>query len=97
MEQEDYVLRMISVLGMALARIRRMLLQGENAAARHELEHAARSAGLDLGMLIGLDERSLRPFLLTGGVFDQAKCAFFAELVYLEWRRAIAAESKQDA
>ncbi|HEY4215821.1 MAG TPA: hypothetical protein VGM67_01715 [Gemmatimonadaceae bacterium] len=97
MEQEDYLLRMIASIGIALSRIRRMLFEGKNAEARQEIEHAAVTVGLDLNLLIGLDARSLRPFLQTGGVFDQAKCAFFAELVYLEWQREVAAGSEHDA
>jgi hypothetical protein len=87
MQREDYMLRIIAQMGRVLARIRRMLLEGENADAGDELEHAAQHAGIDLGFVIALDEQSLRPLLLTGGELDRPKCAFFAEVVYLEWRR----------
>jgi hypothetical protein len=87
MQREDYLLRMIAQMGRVLARIRRMLLEGKNAEAGEELEHAAQKGGIDLRLVIALDEPSLEPLLLTGGEIDRAKCAFFAELVYLEWRR----------
>ena len=90
MQREDYLLRMIAQMGMVLARIRRKLLDGKNAEAGEELEHAAQKGGIDLRFVISLDEASLRPMLLTGGELDRPKCAFFAELVYLEWRRQMA-------
>jgi hypothetical protein len=90
MEREDYLLRMISQMGRVLAAIRRMLLEGKNSAAGDELEHAAQKGGIDLRLVIALDEPSLRPLLLTGGEIDRPKCAFFAELIYLEWRRQLA-------
>jgi len=90
MEREDYLIRMIAQMGLVLARVRRMLLEGKNAEAGGELEDAAVKGGIDLGLVIALDETSLRPLLLTGGDFDRPKCAFFAEVVYLEWRRQVA-------
>lgn len=87
MEREDYLIRMIAQMGLVLARVRRMLLEGKNAEAGGDLEDAALKGGIDLGLVIALDETSLRPLLLTGGDFDRPKCAFFAEVVYLEWRR----------
>jgi hypothetical protein len=90
MQREDYILRMIAQMGLVLARIRRMLLEGKNAEAGGELEQVAVKGGIDLRMVIALDEDSLRPMLLTGGEFDRPKCAFFGELVYLEWRRQLA-------
>ena len=90
MQREDYLLRMIAQMGRVLARIRQMLLEGKNSEAGDELEHAAQKGGIDLRLVIALDGASLRPLLLTGGEIDRPKCAFFAELVYLEWRRQLA-------
>jgi hypothetical protein len=90
MEREDYLIRMIAQMGLVLARVRRMLLEGRNVEAGGELEEAAVKGGIDLGLVIALDEPSLRPLLLTGGDFDRPKCAFFAEVVYLEWQRQLA-------
>ena len=90
MQREDYLLRMIGQMGRVLAAIRRKLLEGKNAEAGDELEHAARKGGLDLALVIALDEPSLEPLLRTGGEIDRPKCAFFAEVVYLEWRRQLA-------
>jgi hypothetical protein len=97
MEREDYLIRMIAQMGLVLARVRRMLLEGKNAEAGGELEDAAVKGGIDLGLVIALDETSLRPLLLTGGDFDRPKCAFFAEVVYLEWRRQLAMDHAERA
>jgi hypothetical protein len=93
MQREDYLLRMIAQMGRVLARIRRMLLEGKNSEASDELEHAARKGGIDLRLVIALDEASLEPLLRTGGEIDRPKCAFFAEVIYLEWRRQLATGS----
>jgi hypothetical protein len=90
MQRQDYLLRLIQQMGRTLARIREMILAGRSAEAGQELENVARQAGVDLRFVIALDETSLRPMLITAGEIDRAKCALFAELVYLEWRRAIA-------
>jgi hypothetical protein len=85
--EEDYLLRMIAQMGRVLAHIRRLLTEGKSSEAGAELERASQTGGIDLALVIALDEASLRPWLLTGGEFDRPKCAFFAELIYLEWRR----------
>ncbi|HEU4996571.1 MAG TPA: hypothetical protein VFT29_17260 [Gemmatimonadaceae bacterium] len=90
MQREDYVLRMIAQMARVLAHVRRLLTQGKNAEAGDDLEQAARKGGVDLGFIIALDEPSLRPLITTGGEIARPKCAFFAELVYLEWRRQLA-------
>lgn len=90
MEREDYLLRMIAQTALVLARVRRMIFQGKTSGAGEELAQAAVRGGIDLHFVIALDEASLRPLLTTGGEFDRPKCAFFAELVYLEWRRQLA-------
>jgi hypothetical protein len=90
MQREDYLLRMIAQMGRVLARIRRMLLEGKNSEAGDELELAAQKGGIDLRLVIALDEASLEPLLRTGGEIDRPKCAFFAEVIYLEWRRQLA-------
>jgi hypothetical protein len=90
MEREDYILRMIAQMALVLARVRRMLLEGKNSEAGDELEHAAEKGGIDLRLIIALDEASLKPLLRTGGEIDRPKCAFFAEVIYLEWRRQLA-------
>jgi hypothetical protein len=87
MKREDYLLRMIAQMGLVLARVRRLLLEGKNAEAGPELEQAALKGGIDLSLVIALDEPSLRPLLFTAGELDRPKCAFFAEVVSLEWRR----------
>lgn len=87
MQREDYLLRMIAQMGLVLARVRRMLLEGKNAEAGRELEQASLKGGIDLALVIALDEPSLRPLLFTAGELDRPRCAFFAEVVYLEWRR----------
>jgi hypothetical protein len=97
MQREDYVLRMIAQMGQALARIRRKLLDGEHAEAGAELESTAHQAGIELPFVLALDEASLRPLLTTGGELDRPKCAFFAELVYLEWRRQVAMGRRERA
>jgi len=90
MQREDYLLRMIAQMALVLARIRRMLLEGKNSEAGDELEYAAQKGGIDLSLMIALDEASLEPMLRTGGEIDRPKCAFFAEVIYLEWRRQLA-------
>ena len=90
MQREDYLLRMIAQAARVLAAVRRMLLEGKHAEAGGELERAAQTGGLDLRFVIALDEKSLEPLLTTGGEIDRPKCAFFAEVVYLEWRRQLA-------
>ena len=90
MKREDYLLRMIAQMGLVLARVRRLLLEGKNAEAGGELEQAALKGGIDLALVIALDEPSLRPLLFTAGELDRPKAAFFAEVVYLEWRRQYA-------
>src|SRR5262247_219777 len=89
-QREDYLLRMIAQMGRVLASIRRKLLEGKNVEAGADLESVARQGGIDLRYVIALDETSLRPLLLTGGEIDRAKCAFFGEVIYLEWRRQLA-------
>lgn len=90
MQREDYLLRMIAQMGLVLARVRRLLLEGKNEEAGGDLEQAALKGGIDLGLVIALDEPSLRPLLFVAGELDRPKCAFFAEVVYLEWRRQFA-------
>jgi hypothetical protein len=90
MQREDYLLRMIAQMGRVLAAIRRMLLEGKNSAAGDELERAALNGGIDLRLVLALDEPSLEPLLRTAGEIDRPKCAFFAEVIYLEWRRQLA-------
>ena len=90
MQREDYLLRMIAQAARVLAAVRRMLLEGKHAEAGSELERAAQTGGLDLRFVIALDAKSLEPLLTTGGEIDRPKCAFFAEVVYLEWRRQLA-------
>ena len=90
MQREDYLLRMIAQMGRVLAAARRMLLEGRNSAAGDELERAAQQGGIDLRLVLALDETSLEPLLRTGGEIDRPKCALFAEVVYLEWRRQLA-------
>jgi hypothetical protein len=90
MQREDYLLRMIAQMGRVLAAIRRMLLEGKNSAAGDELERAALNGGIDLRLVLALDESSLEPLLRTAGEIDRPKCAFFAEVIYLEWRRQLA-------
>jgi hypothetical protein len=89
MQREDYLLRMIAQMGRVLAAVRRLLLQGKTAEAGEQLEHAAQKGGIDLRLVIALDETSLEPLLRTGGEIDRPKCAFFAEVIYLEWQRRI--------
>ena len=91
MQREDYLLRMIAQMARVLARIRRRLVEGKYTEAGDELEQVARQGGIDLRYLVALDETSLRPLLLTGGEIDRSKCAFFGEVLYLEWRRLLAA------
>jgi hypothetical protein len=91
MQRQDYLLRLIQQMGRTLARIREMLLAGRDEEAGAELATVAQQAGIDLRFVIALEEASLRPLLLTGGEIDRPKCALFAELVYLEWRRSLAA------
>ena len=90
MQRDDYLLRMIAQMARVLARVRRLLLEGKNSEAGDELEYAAQKGGIDLRLVSALDEASLRPLLLTGGEVDRPKCALFAELMYLEWRRQVA-------
>ena len=97
MQREDYLLRMIAQMARVLARIRELLLEGKNIEAGEELEHAALKGGIDLRLVIALDEPSLRPLLLTGGEIDRPKCALFAELVYLDWRLQIASTRASSA
>src|SRR5688572_4249082 len=89
-QREDYLLRMIAQMGRVLAHVRRLLLEGKHADAGDELGRAAQQGGVDLRILIALDEGSLRPLLTTGGEIDRPKCAFFAEVLYLEWSRQLA-------
>jgi len=84
------MLRMIAQMGRVLAAVRRMLLEGRTAEAGDQLEHAAQKGGIDLKLVIALDEPSLEPLLRTGGEIDRPKCAFFAEVIYLEWQRQLA-------
>jgi hypothetical protein len=56
MQREDYMLRMIAQMGRVLAAIRRMLLDGRNSAAGDEHERAAQQGGVDLGLVLALDE-----------------------------------------
>src|SRR6185369_448668 len=97
MQREDYMLRMIAQMGRVLAAIRRMLIEGKTAEAGGELENAAQKGGIDLALLIALDEPSLEPWLRTGGEIDLPKCAFFAEVVYLEWQRQVAMQQGERA
>lgn len=90
MQREDYLLRMIAQMARVLATVRRKLLEGRNAEAGDDLEGAAQKGGIDLGLLLALDPASLDPMLRTGGEIDRPKCAFFAEVLYLEWRRQLA-------
>jgi hypothetical protein len=71
MQREDFLLRMIAQMGRVLAAVRRMLLEGKNAAAGDELERTARQGGIDLRLVLALDEPSLEPLLRTGGEIDR--------------------------
>lgn len=97
MQREDYLLRMIAQMGRVLAAVRRRLLEGRYSEAGEELERAAQGGGIDLRFLIALDEASLEPMLRTGGEIDRPKCAFFAEVIYLEWRRNLAMHRMDEA
>jgi len=97
MQREDYLLRMIAQMARVLARIRQMLLEGKNSEAGAELDYAAQKGGIDLRLVSALYEASLRPLLFTGGEIDRPKCAFFAEIMYLEWRRQTAMAHLPDA
>jgi hypothetical protein len=90
MQREDYILRMIAQMGRILTRIRHLLVEGKNAEAGEDLASVAQKGGLDLELVIALDEASLGQLLLTGGEIDRPKCALFAEVIYLEWRRQVA-------
>ena len=90
MLREDYLLRMIAQMGRVLAAVRRLLTEGRTSEAGEELGRAAQQGGIDLRLLIALDETSLEPMLRTGGEIDRPRCAFFAEVLYLEWRRQVA-------
>ena len=96
-QREDYILRMIAQMARVLAHVRRLLLEGKHAEAGDELAGAARQGGVDLRFLLALDEASLRPLLTTGGEIDRPKCAFFAEVLYLEWSRLQAMEKPEAA
>lgn len=87
MQRDDYILRMIAQMARVLARVRQLMLEGKHAEAGDELDRVSKQGGVDLRLIIALDEQSLRPLLVTGGEIDRAKCAFFAECVYLEWQR----------
>ena len=89
-QREDFILNMIAQMARVLAHVRRLLVEGKHEDAGGELEQAARKGGIDLRFLIALDEASLRPMLLTGGEIDRPKCAFLADVVYLEWQRQVA-------
>jgi hypothetical protein len=91
-QREDYLIRMIAQMARVLAAIRRKLIDGKNAEAGEELEQVAQKGGIDLRLVLALDEPSLEPLLSTGGEIDRPKCAFFAEVIYLEWRRQLAME-----
>lgn len=95
-QREDYILRMIAQMARVLAHVRRLLLEGKHAEAGDELSSAARQGGVDLRILLALDAESLRPLLTTGGEIDRPKCAFFAEVLYLEWSR-LQATGKSEA
>ena len=86
-QREDYILRMIAQMARVLAHVRRLLLEGKHAEAGTALNDASRQGGVDLRILLALDAESLRPLLTTGGEIDRPKCAFFAEVLYLEWSR----------
>ena len=86
-QREDYLLRMIAQMWRVLAHVRRLLLEGKHAEAGEELGRASLQGGIDLKLLTALDADSLRPLLTTGGEIDRPKCAFFAEVLYLEWSR----------
>lgn len=90
MQREDYLLRMIAQMARVLAAVRRKLLDGNTSGAGEELERAAQGGGIDLRFLVALDEKSLEPLISTGGEIDRPKCAFLAEVLYLEWRRQLA-------
>jgi hypothetical protein len=96
-QREDYLLRMIAQMARVLAAIRRRLIEGKNSEAGEELEQVAQKGGIDLRLVLALDEPSLEPLLSTGGEIDRAKCAFFAEVIYLEWRRQLAMEHVSQA
>ena len=91
------MLRMIAQMGRVLAHVRRLLLEGKHSEAGEELQRAAEKGGIDLRFIIALDEASLRPLLVTAAEIDRPKCAFFAELVYLEWRRQLAMRNMDSA
>ena len=96
-QREDYLLRMIAQMAMVLARVRRSLLEGKTAEAGDDLNDAAQKGGIDLRLVIALDEASLEPMLRTGGEIDRPKCAFFAEVIYLEWQRQLAMRQPKQA
>lgn len=97
MQREDYILRNIALMGRALARVRRMLIEGKNSEAAEEINRVSRDGGLDLPLLMGLDSESIAQLLLTGGEIDRPKSAFFAEILHLEWRRRVAVGSAKTA
>jgi hypothetical protein len=83
--QRDYILRIIEQLGVALAAIRRRILQGEKAGeVSAALARTAGQAGFDIDILRAFDLDTLRLFVMPTGEVEPSRCWLMAEILYLD-------------
>ncbi|UCC73798.1 MAG: hypothetical protein JSV86_04355 [Gemmatimonadota bacterium] len=84
MAQRDYLLRQIEQLGVALARIRELILGGEPVLAKAGLQQVAAQSGVDLEVLQVLAPESLLQLLMGAGEGNLEKLIPAAEVLFLK-------------
>lgn len=98
MQQGDYILRLIEILGQALIRLRKMIVGGEDPAeVDRELQAVAEKGGVDLELARQVDEDTLLLLMSPGGEPEPARCWLMAELLYLDGLRAELEEEEGEA
>ena len=98
MQERDYILRIIEILGEALVRLRKRIMGGEDPAeVEGDLQDVAEKGGVDLELARQVDEDTLLLLMSPGGEPEPARCWLTAELLYLDGLRAELEEKEGEA
>lgn len=99
MAQQDYLLRIIEVVGLMLIRLRKLLVGGEigPGEAEERIQHAADRAGLDLHFLCAVDQETLVMLMSPTGEVEPGRCWLTAELLSVDGMRCAAEDDDAGA
>lgn len=98
MQQHDYIMRIIEQLGVALARVRDMIIgRASREDIQAELEAAARQGGVDFDMARIASVDTLVSLIAVGDEINPMQCWLTAELLLLDGMKAESGGSAADA